>query len=68
MPNLIRRRKSKKQRALSAAGDAIQKVVKIRISWAAAKTTAKVAVPAAVVAGGAAIAKRRSGGHTPATA
>ena len=61
MTIVIRRRKSKKERAMRAAGDAAKKLAEIRLSWAAAKTAAKVAVPAAVVAAGAAIAKRRSG-------
>jgi len=68
MTIVIRRRKSKKERAMRAAGDAAKKLTKIRLSWAAAKTAGKVAVPAAALAAGAAIVKRRSGSSGPPTA
>jgi hypothetical protein len=62
----IRRRKSKSQRAMSAAGKAGSAAVtflKARIAWAAGKKAAKVAVPAAAVGTAAIVAKKRSGGH-----
>jgi hypothetical protein len=64
MANLtIRRRKSKQQRALNAAGkagSAALKFVKLRIAWLAGKKAAKVAVPAAAVGTAAVVAKKRS--------
>jgi hypothetical protein len=72
MPTLsIRRRKSNKQRALSAAGKATSaagKFVKARILWLAGKKVAKVAAPAVAVGTVAVVAKKRSSSHdTPAT-
>jgi hypothetical protein len=63
MPNLIRRRKSKKQRALDVVTDAGKQVAKVRLAWAGAKTGVKIAVPAVAVGAVAAIAKKRSGGQ-----
>jgi hypothetical protein len=58
MANLIRRRKSKKQRAVEAT----KTFVKARIAWLAGKKAAKIAAPAVIVGAAAAIAKKRSGG------
>jgi hypothetical protein len=64
MANLtIRRRKSKKARAVSAAGKASSAAVtflKARIAWVAGKKAAKVAVPAAAVGTAAVVAKKRA--------
>jgi hypothetical protein len=72
MPTLtIRRSKSKKQRALSAAGKATSaagKFVKARIAWLAGKKVAKVAAPAVAVGTVAVVAKKRSGSHDTPTA
>jgi hypothetical protein len=60
------RRKSKKQRAMTAAGKATSaagKLVKARIAWLAGKKAAKVAAPAIAVGTAAVVAKRRSNGH-----
>src|SRR3954470_6061891 len=65
MAILIRRRKSKKQRALNTVTNAAKKVAKVRLAWAGAKTGVKFAVPAVAVGAAAAIAKRRSGGSGP---
>jgi hypothetical protein len=71
MANLtLRRRKSKKQRALQAAGSAAKaapKVIKARIAWLFGKKATKVAVPAAAAAGTAAVVakKRFSRDETP---
>jgi hypothetical protein len=62
----IRRRKSKSQRALSAAskaGSAAVTFLKARIAWVAGKKAAKVAVPAAAVGTAAVVVKKRSGSH-----
>jgi hypothetical protein len=61
----IRRNKSKKQRALDAAGTAASaagKFLKARIAWLAGKKAAKVAAPAVAVGTVAVVAKKRSGG------
>jgi hypothetical protein len=58
----IRRTKSKKQRAASAAGKAGSAAVtflKARIAWIAGKKAAKVAVPAAAAGTAAVVAKKR---------
>jgi hypothetical protein len=68
MAMIIRRRKSKKQRALEAVGNTAKKVAKVRLAWAGGKTAAKLAVPAVAVGAVAAIAKKRSGGGGPETA
>jgi hypothetical protein len=65
---IIRRRKSKKQRAVSAVTETAKKVAKVRLAWAGTKTAAKVAVPAVAVGAIAAIAKKRSSGAGPETA
>ncbi|WCB96600.1 hypothetical protein DSM104299_05364 [Baekduia alba] len=60
----IRRRKTKSQRAASAAGkagSAAWTFVKARVAWVAGKKAAKVAVPAAAVGTAAVVAKKRSG-------
>ena len=61
MANLtIRRRKTKKQRAASAAtkaGSAAVTFLKARLAWAAGKKATKVAVPAAAAGTGAVVAK-----------
>jgi hypothetical protein len=62
----IRRRKSKSQRAVSAAGkagSAAWTFIKARLAWVAGKKAAKVAVPAAAVGTAAVVAKKRSGHH-----
>jgi hypothetical protein len=63
MANLtIRRRKTKQQRAVSAAGKAGSATVKFitaRIAWVAGKKAAKVAVPAAAAGTAAVVAKKR---------
>jgi hypothetical protein len=59
----IRRRKTKKQRAMNAAskaGSAAITFLKARIAWAAGKKATKVAVPAAAVGTAAVVAKKRS--------
>ena len=72
MANLtIRRRTTKKQRALRTAGkagsaagkagSAAIKLLKARIAWLAGKKAAKVVVPAAAVGTAAVVAKKRSG-------
>jgi hypothetical protein len=67
----IRRRKTKSQRAMAAAGKAGSAAVtflKARIAWVAGKKAAKVAVPAAAVGTAAVVAKKRSSHqheHTP---
>jgi hypothetical protein len=58
----IRRRKSKKQRALETVGNAAEKVVKVRLAWLGGKKAIKFAVPAVAVAAFAAIARKRAGG------
>ena len=71
MANIIIRRRSRKQRALRAAGKAgtvARKVVKARIAWLAGKKAARVAVPAAAVGTAAVVAKRRRSGHPSAVA
>ncbi|HEV7750789.1 MAG TPA: hypothetical protein VGO71_04570 [Baekduia sp.] len=70
----IRRKPSKKQRAMSAAGTAgsvAAKFVKARIAWLAGKKVAKVAAPAVAVGTAAVVVKKRSGdkhGNTEAVA
>jgi hypothetical protein len=62
----IRRRKTKLQRATSAAGkagSAAWTFVKARVAWIAGKKAAKVAVPAAAVGTAAVVAKKRSSHH-----
>jgi hypothetical protein len=63
MANLsIRRRKSKKQRAVSAAtraGSTAVTFLKARLAWVAGKKAAKVAVPAAAAGTAAVVAKKR---------
>jgi hypothetical protein len=63
MANLsIRRRKSKKQRAASAAskaGSAAWTFLKARFAWMMGKKAAKVAVPAAAAGTAAVVAKKR---------
>jgi hypothetical protein len=65
MANLtIRRRKTKKQRAASAAGKAghaTATFLKARLAWVAGKKAAKVAVPAAAAGTAAVVAKKRFG-------
>jgi hypothetical protein len=59
----IRRRKSKKQQAVSAAGkagSAAWTFIKARVAWVAGKKAAKVAVPAAAVGTAAVVVKKRS--------
>jgi hypothetical protein len=66
MAILTIRRKTKKQRALSAAGKATSaagKFIKARIAWLAGKKAAKVAAPAVAVGTAAVVVKKRSGGH-----
>jgi hypothetical protein len=67
MPSLtIRRRKTKSQRAVGAAGkagSAAWTFLKARVAWAAGKKAAKVAVPAAAVGTAAVVAKKRHGHH-----
>lgn len=58
----IRRRKTKTQRAVGAAGKAGSAAitfVKARIAWVMGKKAAKVAVPAAATATAAVVAKKR---------
>jgi hypothetical protein len=58
----IRRTKSKKQRAASAAGQAGSAAVtflKARLAWIAGKKVTKVAVPAAAAGTAAVVAKKR---------
>ena len=68
----IRRRKSKKQRAVNAAGkagSAAGTFIKARIAWLMGKKAAKVAVPAAAAGTAAVVAKKRfSRDETPAPA
>jgi hypothetical protein len=62
----LRRRKTKTQRAMSAAekaGSAAVTFVKARLAWIAGRKAAKVAVPAAAVGTAAMVAKKRSGSH-----
>lgn len=63
MANLtIRRRKTKSQRAASAAskaGSAAWTFAKARFAWVAGKKAAKVAVPAAAAGTAAVVAKKR---------
>jgi hypothetical protein len=63
MANLtIRRRKSKKQRAVNAAtkaGSAAGTFLKARFAWLAGKKATKVAVPAAAAGTAAVVAKKR---------
>jgi hypothetical protein len=62
----IRRRQTKKQRAVSAAsqaGSAAWTFLKARVAWIAGKKAAKVAVPAAAVGTAAVVAKKRSSTH-----
>jgi hypothetical protein len=65
MPHLtIRRKPSKKQRALRTAGtvgSAVVKFAKARILWLAGKKAAKVAAPAVAVGTAAVVVKKRSG-------
>jgi hypothetical protein len=68
MANLIRRRKSKKQRALKTVTSVAAKAAKVRLAWAGAKTGVKIVVPAIAVGTAAAIAKKRSGGGHPSAA
>jgi hypothetical protein len=59
----LRRSKSKKQRAASAASRASSAAwtfLKARVAWAAGKRATKVAVPAAAVGTAAIVAKRHS--------
>ena len=67
MPNLtIRRKSSKKQRALRAASKATSaagKIVKARIAWLVGKRATRVAVPAVAVGTAAVVVKKRSGSH-----
>jgi hypothetical protein len=58
----IRRRKTKKQRAVGAAGQAGSAAItflKARIAWVMGKKAAKVAVPAAAAGTAAVVAKKR---------
>ena len=60
---ILTRRKSKKQRALSAmskAATATRKYVKARIAWIAGRKATKVAAPAVAVGTAAVVAKKRS--------
>ena len=62
---ILTRRKSKKQRALSAlatAGTAARKYAKARVAWFASRKAAKVAAPAVAVGTAAVVVKKRSGG------
>jgi hypothetical protein len=62
----IRRRKTKAQRAKSAAGKAGSAAVtflKARIAWVMGKKAAKVAVPAAAAGTAAVVAKKRFSRH-----
>ena len=71
MANIIIRRRSRKQRALRAAGKAgtaARKIVTARIAWLMGKKAAKVAVPAAAVGTVAVVAKKRRSGHPSAVA
>ncbi|HEY6761005.1 MAG TPA: hypothetical protein VI318_16025 [Baekduia sp.] len=69
MPSLtIRRRKTKSQRAVSAAskaGSAAWTFMKARVAWIAGKKAARVAVPAAAVGTAAVVVKKRSSHHEP---
>jgi hypothetical protein len=71
MPSLtIRRRKTKSQRAVSAAskaGSAAWTFMKARVAWIAGKKAARVAVPAAAVGTAAVVVKKRSSHSTPPT-
>jgi hypothetical protein len=61
---LTTRRKSKKQRAVSAVGKAgtvARKYVKAKIAWIAARKATKIAAPAVAVGTAAVVAKKRSG-------
>ncbi|HEU4974722.1 MAG TPA: hypothetical protein VFT50_06495 [Baekduia sp.] len=60
----LRRRTSKKQRALQAAGKATtvaRKAIKARIAWLMGKKATKVAAPAVAVGTAAVVVKKRSG-------
>ncbi|HWH93268.1 MAG TPA: hypothetical protein VNT03_05355 [Baekduia sp.] len=62
----IRRRKTKSQRAVSAAskaGSSALTSLKARIAWIAGKKATKVAVPAAAVGTAAVVAKKRAAHH-----
>jgi hypothetical protein len=62
----IRRRKSKSQRAMRAAGKAGSAAVifiKARIAWILGKKAARVAVPAAAAGTAAVVAKKRFSRH-----
>jgi hypothetical protein len=64
---ISRRRKSKKERALQAAGkagSAAMTFVKARIAWLAGKKAAKVAAPAVAVGTVAVVARKRSHSHS----
>lgn len=65
----LRRTKSKKQRAASAASrgaSAAWTFVKARVAWAAGKRATKVAVPAAAVGTAAIVARKHSHSEPPA--
>ena len=67
MAILTIRRKTKKQRALSAAGKATSAALtflKARIAWLAGKKATKVAAPAVAVGTAAVVVKKRSGGQS----
>jgi len=62
----LRRKPSKKQRAMNTAGTAClvaTKFVKARIAWLAGKKVAQVAAPAVAVGTAAVVVKKRSGGR-----
>jgi hypothetical protein len=67
MPTLtLRRRKSRKQRAMSAAstaGAAALTFLKARVAWAFGRRAAKVAVPAVAVGTAAVVAGKRFSRH-----
>jgi hypothetical protein len=59
----LRRKPTKQQQLLSAAGtagSAVVKVLKARVAWLAGKKAAKVAAPAVAVTTAAVVAKKRS--------
>jgi hypothetical protein len=67
----IRRRKTKSQRAVSAAGkagSAAWTFIKARVAWVAGKKAAKVAVPAAAVGTAAVVVKKRQHHDEPPSA
>lgn len=71
MAIVLIRRKSNKQRALSAARKAASAAgtfAKARIAWLAGKKATKVAAPAVAVGTVAMVAKKRSGAHDDAPA